>query len=913
MEYLTNSFSCLWAKKSNGPEPYWLPLHLHLEDTVAVADHLWCDWVPIGTKKVVAEACSASDEDAKKLFIFIAACHDIGKATPVFQSKTSNFIETETDRLIEDRIQSSGLPMEKKDYFSQGSRSPHALAGYNILKRNKVSESISMIISAHHGKPADNADVEQTIGAYEENYYISASRSEPWIKVQNEFLEFAMRKAKISDLNELPIPDIPGQVLLSALLIMADWIASNETLFPYISLDDTGDSINLKHRANSAWKKLNFPVPWMPDNSYLQNDFFQKRFNDEKHHFDPNPLQLKTMEIATKIESPGIFLIESTMGSGKTEAALLAAEIFAAKTNRSGIYFALPTQATSNSMFSRVLEWLDQLDYWRHTIKLSHGKAQFNETVEQLKQMSGGSGIYEDDDSTAHLSVLHEWFEGQKKTLLADFVVGTIDQILLTALKQKHVMLRHLGLSNKVVIIDECHAYDTYMSEFLMKTITWLAAYQVPIIILSATLPIQKRNELIRAYQEGRGYGKSDSWNNSRNYPLITYTDQTSINQNPIQLSSNELVVTIIRITDSEIEEQLEKHSKSGGVIGIILNTVSRAQILSQRLTSIYGEEVVDLIHSRFTSTDRLEKEKKLITELGRASKTRPKFKIIVGTQVLEQSLDIDFDLMFSDLCPMDLLLQRIGRLHRHNRNRPRTLRNPNCFVISPNDGKFEAGSSAIYWDYLLFRTDYFLPQAISLPSSIADLVQNVYDETIPLVPEPKDFGTAYGKWKDHHLQSISRAKTYQIPPLNRTPRKTIKHWLSTDLSTSEHIGRAAVRDGDESVEVLLIFKDEKSIYRTMPWTKQTIELSSGSIPSFEESIILAKQSVYLPLSLCYPNVINKTIKELENSNREISSFQAASMLRGELFLILDSQFKTVLNGYELYYDKKLGLLHKRR
>ena len=160
------------------------------------------------------------------------------------------------------------------------------------------------------------------------------------------------------------------------------------------------------------------------------------------------------------------------MGAGKTEAALVCAEILAAKTKRTGVFFALPTQATSDGIFPRLLDWIKNLDTDSvHAIELAHGKAQFNEDYQALRLFGGDANVGEDEDDGV---IVHQWFGGPKKTLLADFVAGTIDQLLLAALKQKHVMLRHLGLAGKVVVIDECHAYDAYMGQYLYRALNWL-------------------------------------------------------------------------------------------------------------------------------------------------------------------------------------------------------------------------------------------------------------------------------------------------------------------------------------------------------------------------------------------------------------------------------------------------------
>ncbi|MHB1418236.1 MAG: DEAD/DEAH box helicase family protein [Bacillota bacterium] len=182
----------------------------------------------------------------------------------------------------------------------------------------------------------------------------------------------------------------------------------------------------------------------------------------ERLAFASNAVQSIAVQTAATILAPGILVLEVPMGVGKTEAALVAAEIFAAKAKRKGVFFALPTQATSDEIFPRILKWVEKLDSEElHSMRLMHGKAQFNEAYHNLV---GGVNVGEDEDGGV---IVHKWFEGRKKAMLDDFVVETIDQLLLAALKQKHVTLRHLGLANKVVIIDECHAYDAYMSQYL--------------------------------------------------------------------------------------------------------------------------------------------------------------------------------------------------------------------------------------------------------------------------------------------------------------------------------------------------------------------------------------------------------------------------------------------------------------
>ena len=245
------------------------------------------------------------------------------------------------------------------------------------------------------------------------------------------------------------------------------------------------------------------------------------------------------------MDDPGLLIIEAPMGNGKTEASLLCAEVMAAKSGAGGVAYLLPTMATSNAMFSRVEEWLktvpDSKGGSMESMQLLHSKAALNPDYSKLR--SWGS-TWMGDEAKANVEegvVAHQWFAGKKRGLLSSFVVGTVDQLLMAALKVKHVQLRHLGLAGKVVVVDEVHAYDAYMNTYLDRILTWLGAYGVPTILLSATLPANRRDELIHAY---RGRDRKSARNNSRRkdipqapceesgcpaYPLITTTTYAGV------------------------------------------------------------------------------------------------------------------------------------------------------------------------------------------------------------------------------------------------------------------------------------------------------------------------------------------------------------------------------------------------
>lgn len=919
---LSQKAQCLWAKKSKDGKMLWLPLITHLADTAALAQKLWNKWLPDGVKKVISEGITNSNT-AEQLFIFLAAAHDIGKAIPVFQAKNSASFRSDLDMCIEEKLRAAGLPLKPDKVFLHPSKTPHALATQILLEEHvKCDTNISVILGAHHGKPPSCEALNQCgIRVYDENYHLGKEGKDTWTAVQQELIDYALELAGFNSVEEIPKPNMVAQTLLSGFVIMADWIASNEKLFSYIHPEDLPQNVNEMTRCEIAWQGLNLPDSWNVGNSWMNTDIYSERFLFEK----PNSIQTAAVEIASDIHMPGILVLEAPMGMGKTEAALAVAEIFADKAKRSGVFFALPTQATSDGIFPRMLNWIKYLDDdGTHSIKLAHGKAQFNEEFQALSGGSTNVGIDEEGGA-----IVHEWFEGQKKSMLADFVVGTIDQLLLAALRQKHVMLRHLGLANKVVIIDECHAYDAYMSRYLERALNWLGAYRVPVIVLSATLPAQKRHMVIDAYlnknfnQEPPDDPLSRSicipvqtseWITCRNYPLITYTDGGEIKNTAIALNGDSREVRLDFLAEAVILDKLDDLLSGGGCAGVIVNTVKRAQELARAMRVHFGKDIVRLLHSRFLAPDRAEKERELLKELGSrvVDGQRPKKRIVVGTQVLEQSLDIDFDVLITDFCPMDLLLQRIGRLHRNKRTRPEKLCLPVCFITGLDNDEFEKGTKAIYREYLLMRTKAMLPKLLSIPRDIPELVQGVYDDKV-LDPEPEGYRVAKEKWFNLISVKEERADKFRICPPWLDPAVNLMGFLDTSLSVSDKHGEAAVRDSDESFEVLLIQQSGNGKFCFLPWAEDYCELQSGIVPDDNTAKALTRQSVRLPHVFCTPWVIDQTIEELERIKIErLGIWQESSWLKGELFLILDEKCSANLCGYRITYDRDEGLLYEK-
>ena len=609
------------------------------------------------------------------------------------------------------------------------------------------------------------------------------------------------------------------------------------------------------------------------------------------------------------------------MGLGKTEAALVAVEQLARKTNRSGMFFGLPTQATSNGIFPRIRGWLERIctsEDDKLGLRLLHGKAALNRDFDELRKKSFAQNVNVDGDKNGSVTV-NEWFAGRKTGSLDDFIVGTVDQFLMVALKQKHLALRHLGFSKKVVVIDEVHAYDAYMSQYLYQAVRWMGAYGVPVIVLSATLPADRRLKLVEEYVLGAGYKKRElvlpeGGFEMDSYPLITFSDGKAIKQISDFAPIDSKVVQVVRYENEDLIPLITELCEMGGIIGIIVNTVKRAQTLAIACAENFGANNVVLLHSGFIATDRVERENQLLQMIGKGA-NRPDLKIIIGTQVIEQSLDIDFDVLISDLAPMDLLIQRVGRLHRHDIARPAKHEVPVLYILGTSPSlEFEPGSEAVYGGYLLARTQAFLPKKLSIPEDISPLVQKVYGTDQPDFSE--ELQLCYTKMKTKYDAKLSnkatRAKTYRIEKPRLAPRNeervSLVGWL-TNISPDESEERAyaQVRDTQETIEVIALEQLENGY--GLIGSGQDI---SKRIDDDTVAKNIAQQTLRLPNILSAPFRVNDTIQELEKYNlRYLKDWQSRSWLKGTLGVLFDREHNFELNGYILKYDKQFGLTYE--
>jgi len=435
-----------------------------------------------------------------------------------------------------------------------------------------------------------------------------------------------------------------------------------------------------------------------------------------------HPRKIQTSLIKA-IQGPGVYVLEAPMGVGKTEAALYAAYMAMAENRATGIYFALPTKLTSDKIYERMKKFLEVIlknDSANSESLLLHGSAWLRKTEIGEEGEPGRS-----------------WFNSSKRGLLAPFAVGTIDQVLMAAMNVKHGFVRTFGLAGKVVILDEVHSYDGYTGTLLEELIVVLREIHCTVIILSATLTEHQRRKLL--------FGSKASMQNTSNaYPLISAVPVTKeLCEYPVE--ATETTTTTVRMLEknSEAFEETLLRAERGEQVLWIENTVNDAQEVYKYLAGRASEIGIEhgLLHSRFIKSDREKNEKKWVDLFGKegVSTRLLKGRILVGTQVLEQSLDIDADFMVTRICPTDMLLQRIGRLWRHRGNdavRPAASKRE-VWILSPsledaisNSATF-GKSEKVYSPYVLCRTLEVLENIsnIILPTQIRTLIESTYLE----------------------------------------------------------------------------------------------------------------------------------------------------------------------------------------
>lgn len=759
------------------------PLICHLVDVAAVAELFWEEVFSEYIKTQLSNTLFKDQEKTKKWLVFLAGIHDIGKATPIFQSRVPELAENLS------RFGLSTYSIKKYHSILSGEILYRYLLSGNQdfnIDNPQLILNFKYVVGGHHG-----------IFPKTENFIELLSEhlgTGKWQEIQKELIQVVADFCGLDE-NARKITSRFKKSLnkdkLNAFLIfiagfisVVDWIGSNDKFFDYYTKFENIAEFKEKYfhlskkRAKNAIEQIGW-ADWKKQ--YEKNKIFSFK---EVFPFIKNlrPLQKQLLDNLNHITSPSLIIIEAPMGEGKTEAALYLEHYLETKEDLQGAYIALPTQATANQMFHRVKKCLASIKRgFRVNLHLLHGNAIISDEYSLLKTNSKN---FDEEESNI---VADEWFTFRKRGLISPFGVGTIDQILLSVLPIKHFFVRLFGLAGKTIIIDEVHSYDIYMSTILENLLYWLRLMGTNVILLSATLPSFKRKKLIKTY-----YGKNDEIK-EKPYPRITICTENKVNSLTFDTSlkkQRDESVIIEWIDESSIVERIKKSLEQGGSVAIICNKVKRAQnmyLILKPLENLGFD--IDLLHSRFPFIRRNEIENTVIEKYGK-NRNHNKFpQVLISTQIIEQSLDLDFNLMISDLAPVDLLFQRMGRLHRHTHYkngdfvvRPKKLKRPQFWIIKPELNEFLIPQIPypIYSKYVLIKTFLHLwpIKNISIPDDLEKFIECVYNDNLNI---PSVFESVKDQWE----KELSKAKSLK-ESLDGEKRLSAKYRLIPDPSDED-------------------------------------------------------------------------------------------------------------------------------
>jgi len=675
----------------------------------------------------------------------LSALHDLGKISPGFQRKCEAWLEE------------NGLTkIARNGVWDTAMESDHGKVSHSSIQaflseikiEGESAKYVSAVLGAHHGRlnaPNDRGYLPQRL--------ISDSASR--IDWNAERMANAWKIWDLFEGGRVPFTlteDSPALWWLAGLTSIADWIGSDERFFPPDRKDAVADAVS---RAQSALDAIGFIPP------VLQRSLtFEQLFD-----FPPNEMQTKAL---ASITEPGVYVIEAPMGMGKTEAALGAAYQLMISGKAKGIYFALPTQATSNRMHLRMNDFLRRVVPAAPMSRLIHGNSWLMATdcgIHPTATFKKGSA--QEDARTGR-----DWFVSTKRALIAPFGVGTIDQALLGVVAAKHFFVRHFALAGKVVILDEVHSYDLYTGTLIDTLITTLEGLGCTVIVLSATLTGKRRGQLLS--QSGN---ESDEPNLP--YPLISGRRE-DVHIEPIAAKPPAPRTVRVEFVNAEkATEEATSLAHRGGAVLWICNTIDAAQKQYLRFKELtQGKFPLGLLHSRFPYWQRALLENEWMERFGKSGETRCG-SILVSTQVVEQSVDLDADLMITELAPTDMLLQRLGRLWRHEReNRP--VNAPRLCIIEetcsleefrtlpPREIKQNLGSKALVYDpYILLRSlEVWRNQpVVNISLQIRSLIEATYETRDD---DPGSWGKlyeeVYGKALAHHQKALMSSNIWSIP-----------------------------------------------------------------------------------------------------------------------------------------------------
>ena len=824
---------------------------------VAAVGAVWLEKSPAFVKRG-AVASGLSEKAFTQWTIFFLALHDIGKYDVRFQGKVPNIL-----KILQPTTAFSPQICHK---FNHGS------AGYQLgtIEENSYfnTESSSFTswlqkVTGHHGRIPQGGQLKNPPLCVVNREIIEDDKNSRINFVQT-MKELLVPEGKIID-----IPENPPS-LLAGFCSVCDWLGSNSDFFPLVDKpisESKNNAENLRSYFNLRLKNATEVLESAGVLSILIEDAGMENLYPD---FQPQGVQTVINELPLE---QSLTIIEAPTGSGKTEAALAYASLLTANGIADTITFALPTQATTNAMLSRMEEVAPKFFKGNSNLVLAHGKSGFNKSFTKIKRRN--KKLPKLEDCQVQCS---NWIGNSKKrSFLGQIGLCTIDQVLLSVLPVKHYFVRAFGIGRSVLIVDEVHAYDSYMYGLLEEVIREQKKLGGSVILLSATLPFIQKKRLLNAWE----VEAEEQSNYSRiPYPLLTSTSLSNPitladKNNPISFSVDIETINGDKLSfNDELISRIICAAENGAVVGVICNIVADAQKLADIIsTKVSDTVIVDIFHSRYRFLDRQVKESAVIEQYGQ--KAERTGRILVATQVVEQSLDIDFDWIITQLCPVDLLFQRLGRLHRHNHKRPEEFANRRVTVILPENNLEYGGTGFVYSNILaLWRTQKLLEEnkQIKFPLAYRKWIEKVYDI--------EEVNGGNKKLQELNKKYIEDTESRRLVARYLTNNRDTINSLD-DLSEKAN---SLTRDGEMSISLIPVLNDGSSIKF----------LDGIDISAFEE---WEKWEAFSMNSVPVPSYWKNELQLFEKGYMKI-----------EMNKVTDDTWRTDIGKYNFCYSKERGL-----
>lgn len=749
-----------WGKTGaeQADKPRWHPLACHALDVAAVANALLTG-MPDRLQRMAAHV-NADAAALQRFLVLLTALHDVGKFSGQFQAKS------DVGPKGKQAPPAAGIRHDAIGYLMRDARwsALEETLSSHIDGRASCGPDLWAAVTGHHGQPAIEAS------PHWEGFFGASNK--------RDAADFVRAMGRLFALVGTPLPDLSDSAAavlswhLAGLVNVCDWIGSNSKWFPFVAPPDDLHAYwaLAKQQAEVAVREAGILPTACPDEISTT-------------HLLPHitgaltPLQSAAHTCALPA-GPLLAIVEDVTGAGKTEAALIIAARLMAQRRAGGVFFALPTMATANAMYDRLSESYRRLfaDGDDPSLVLAHGRRALHDGFRDSILKAGEPVVPEHDerarldtpaDLTASAACAAWIADDRRKAFLADVGVGTIDQALLGVLPTRFQALRLWGLADRILIVDEAHSFDSYLSRELETLLEFHASLGGSAVVLSATLNDTARSRIASAFRKGLGCTPGAQPAGAA-YPLLTLVAANEITPRPVAPraeSERDLAVRRISTPDDAVAH-VASIAERGGCVAWIRNTVDDA-IAAFEAVRARGREPL-LLHARFAMGDRLRREAQVQALLGKGSAPAQRHGVVLlGTQILEQSLDYDVDAMITDLAPIDMVIQRAGRLWRHpwRTERPLGSSERELLLLSPDPNgevgvdwyrDLSKGAAVVYphhgyvWRSAKALAGHDGIGAIRTPAGIRDLLAVVYDETrAPTIPEGIERATlkAVGEW----------------------------------------------------------------------------------------------------------------------------------------------------------------------